>query len=67
MCWRPDRPVLYMGGFNGSDPVVSADDLQYLVESGRLRFIYYGSGGGNRAQMMQLIGWPIIAGGENRF
>ena len=44
------RPVLYMGGFNGSDPVVNAEDLQYLVESGRLRFIYYTANGNNQNQ-----------------
>jgi 4-amino-4-deoxy-L-arabinose transferase-like glycosyltransferase len=33
------RPVLYMGGFSGSDPVVDADDLQALVNAGRLRYV----------------------------
>ena len=51
------RPVLYMGGFNGSDEVVSADDLEYLVESGRLRFIYYGSGGGNPQGQNNVYAW----------
>jgi len=42
--------VLYMGGFNGSDAVVSAEDLEYLVEAGRLRFIYFAAGGNNQRQ-----------------
>ncbi|MCD4686841.1 MAG: hypothetical protein K8S97_12985 [Anaerolineae bacterium] len=33
------RPVLYMGGFNGGDPVVSADDLAVLVAAGDLRYV----------------------------
>jgi 4-amino-4-deoxy-L-arabinose transferase-like glycosyltransferase len=36
------RPVLYMGGFNGGDPVVDAADLQQLVDEGRLRYIMWG-------------------------
>ena len=44
------RPVLYMGGFNGSDTVVGAEDLEYLVEEGRLRFIYFAAGGNNQRQ-----------------
>ncbi len=35
------RPVLYMGGFNGGDPVVDAADLQQLVDDGRLRYILW--------------------------
>lgn len=40
------RPVLYMGGFMGSDPVVSANDLADLVENGELRYISWGGSGG---------------------
>lgn len=36
------RPVLYMGGFNGADPVVSAESLAQLVADGRLRYILQG-------------------------
>jgi 4-amino-4-deoxy-L-arabinose transferase-like glycosyltransferase len=35
------RPVLYMGGFNGSDPVVTAEDLQTMVTSGELRYVLW--------------------------
>ena len=41
------RPVLYMGGFSGSDAVVSADDLAQLVANGDLRYILYGGDRGN--------------------
>jgi 4-amino-4-deoxy-L-arabinose transferase-like glycosyltransferase len=33
------RGVLYLGGFNGRDPVVDADDLAALVSAGDLEFI----------------------------
>jgi hypothetical protein len=35
------RPVLYIGGFNGSDPVVTPDDLTQLVSLGKLRYILW--------------------------
>lgn len=46
------RPVLYLGGFNGMDQVVSTDDLEEMVSQGRLRYIYWdtrGAGGGGRS------------------
>lgn len=39
------RPVLYVGGFKGSDQVVSSADLSQLVERGELRYIYWSSQG----------------------
>jgi len=33
------RPVLFMGGFIGSDPVVNAIQLAALVQSGKLRYV----------------------------
>ena len=33
------RPVLYMGGFTGSDPVVDSEDIQFMVETDELRFV----------------------------
>ncbi len=40
------RPVLYLGGFKGTDQVVTADDLARLVADGKLRYVYWGGGGG---------------------
>jgi 4-amino-4-deoxy-L-arabinose transferase-like glycosyltransferase len=40
------RPVLFMGGFSGSDPVVDASGLAKLVAGGKLRYILYGGNGG---------------------
>lgn len=39
------RGVLYMGGFNGQDPVVDADSLQALVDAGELRYVLIGGEG----------------------
>jgi 4-amino-4-deoxy-L-arabinose transferase-like glycosyltransferase len=43
------RPVLYMGGFSGSDPVIDAQGLAQLIAQGRLRYVLTGRGmgGGN--------------------
>jgi 4-amino-4-deoxy-L-arabinose transferase-like glycosyltransferase len=35
------RPVLYVGGFNGQDQVVTADDLADMVQAGELRYLYW--------------------------
>jgi 4-amino-4-deoxy-L-arabinose transferase-like glycosyltransferase len=35
------RPVLYIGGFNGHDQVVTASDLAQMVSNGELRYIYW--------------------------
>ncbi|GGL12891.1 glycosyltransferase family 39 protein [Planomonospora parontospora] len=37
-------PVIAMGGFTGSDPAMTADRLQELVASGRLRYVMPGGG-----------------------
>ncbi len=36
------RPVLYMGGFSGSDPVIDAAGLEEMVAAGRLRYVLFG-------------------------
>jgi 4-amino-4-deoxy-L-arabinose transferase-like glycosyltransferase len=41
------RPVLYLGGFMGSDRVVTGDDLARMVAAGDLRYVYWNSGDGN--------------------
>lgn len=42
------RPVLYMGGFSGSDPVIDAAGLEAMVAEGRLRYILIGERGPNQ-------------------
>ncbi len=48
------RPVLYMGGFSGGDPVVSADDLVKMVANGELRYVFYG---GERGGDQDISNW----------
>ncbi|MBN1311664.1 MAG: glycosyltransferase family 39 protein [Anaerolineae bacterium] len=48
------RPVLYMGGFSGSDPVVDSADLQAMVAGGELRYILYS---GNRSPGREIAAW----------
>jgi 4-amino-4-deoxy-L-arabinose transferase-like glycosyltransferase len=48
------RPVLYMGGFSGSDPVVDAADLQRMVGNGELRYVLYG---GDRSPQSGIASW----------
>jgi len=38
------RPVLYMGGFTGSDAVIDAAGLAEMVAQGELRYVFYGGG-----------------------
>ncbi len=38
------RPVLLMGGFSGSDPVVTGSDLADMVSGGQLRYVMLGGG-----------------------
>jgi 4-amino-4-deoxy-L-arabinose transferase-like glycosyltransferase len=40
------RPVLYAGGFSGSDPVLDADELQALVAAGEVRYVFWPTRGG---------------------
>jgi hypothetical protein len=44
------RGVLYMGGFNGGDPVVDAGDLAQLVDDGELRYVLSNGQGGRNGQ-----------------
>lgn len=40
------RPVLYAGGFGGSDPVIDGDGLAALVANGAVRYVLWGGVGG---------------------
>ncbi|MBI9049598.1 MAG: glycosyltransferase family 39 protein [Anaerolineaceae bacterium] len=45
------RPVLFMGGFNGADDVVSVDDLSSMVSADELRYIFSGGDKNNKADI----------------
>jgi 4-amino-4-deoxy-L-arabinose transferase-like glycosyltransferase len=63
------RPVLYMGGFSGSDPVIDAQGLAQLVAEGRLRYVL--GGGGTRGGDGSINSWvskyckPVHTGSQN--
>jgi 4-amino-4-deoxy-L-arabinose transferase-like glycosyltransferase len=40
------RPVLYAGGFSGSDPVLDADRLAAMVAAGEVRYVFWPMRGG---------------------
>lgn len=48
------RPVLYMGGFSGNDPVVDAADLAGMVANGELRYVLYS---GQRNGGQDILRW----------
>jgi 4-amino-4-deoxy-L-arabinose transferase-like glycosyltransferase len=50
------RPVLYMGGFSGSDAVVKAEKLANMVENGDLRFVYYS---GEKSGDPGVLSWVV--------
>jgi 4-amino-4-deoxy-L-arabinose transferase-like glycosyltransferase len=39
------RPVMAMGGFSGSDPAPTLEQLKSYVASGQLRYVLIGGGG----------------------
>ncbi|MBL8161704.1 MAG: glycosyltransferase family 39 protein [Anaerolineae bacterium] len=51
------RGVLYMGGFSGQDPVVDAESLQALVDSGELRYILSGGRRGPGMSSSDISTW----------
>ena len=58
------RPVLYLGGFNGMDRVVTSAELAQMVANNELRFIYYdtrGGGGGPGGNQSEISSWVASA------
>ncbi|MBN1265815.1 MAG: glycosyltransferase family 39 protein [Anaerolineales bacterium] len=50
------RPVLYIGGFNGGDPVVSLEEFQQLIVNGDLRYVLL-SGSSGRMENEEIFRW----------
>jgi 4-amino-4-deoxy-L-arabinose transferase-like glycosyltransferase len=48
------RPVLYIGGFGGGDPVIDADGLAEMVANGELRYVLW-SGQNNKRDIGQWL------------
>jgi 4-amino-4-deoxy-L-arabinose transferase-like glycosyltransferase len=57
-------PVMAMGGFSGSDPAPTLEQLQAYVESGQLRFVLIGDGGGGgpNGGSSEISGWVSANG-----
>ncbi|BBH20746.1 hypothetical protein Back11_20910 [Paenibacillus baekrokdamisoli] len=49
--------VIIMGGFSGSDPVLTLDQLKKLVADGKLKYFMVSSGGGGRGGSSELLQW----------
>jgi 4-amino-4-deoxy-L-arabinose transferase-like glycosyltransferase len=52
-----NRPVLYLGGFNGSDQVLTRDALASLVANRELRYILLGGNGGTPNGSSSISTW----------
>ena len=46
-----DKPVMSLGGFSGSDPILTTNQLASLVANGTVRFFLLNSFGGGRRQI----------------
>jgi 4-amino-4-deoxy-L-arabinose transferase-like glycosyltransferase len=51
------RPVLYVGGFNGQDQVVTADDLAQMIDAGKLRYLYWNTDGRGMGTNSEISSW----------
>lgn len=63
-----NEPVMSLGGFTGSDPILTTDQFASLVASGQVRYVLLGGGGGpgrpgasGIAQWVQAHGTPVSA------
>jgi 4-amino-4-deoxy-L-arabinose transferase-like glycosyltransferase len=54
-------PVMAMGGFTGSDPTPTLEQLQADIASGELRFVMVGGGGGSPGGSSSVSSWVTTA------
>ncbi|MBV9580843.1 MAG: glycosyl transferase, partial [Chloroflexi bacterium] len=60
-----DQPVMSLGGFTGSDPILTVDQFASLVESGQVRYVLAGGGMGGGPQgsgTSAIISWAKANG-----
>ncbi|MCS7061621.1 MAG: glycosyltransferase family 39 protein [Anaerolineae bacterium] len=50
------RPVLYIGGFLGTDPIIDGEGLQQMVAAGKLRYVW-DAGGQLRRSRPDITAW----------
>lgn len=51
------RPVLYLGGFNGGDPVLEFEAFRELVAEGDLRYVLLDGGAGRNSSNADIFRW----------
>jgi 4-amino-4-deoxy-L-arabinose transferase-like glycosyltransferase len=56
------KPVMTLGGFSGSDPILTVDQLRALIRAGQVRYFLVSGGGGfggpgGASANSQLIQW----------
>ena len=54
------RPVLYVGGFTGQDSVVTPEELESLLNAGKLRFFYWPSSPSGLGDGIAVTGQSLI-------
>jgi 4-amino-4-deoxy-L-arabinose transferase-like glycosyltransferase len=56
-----DQPVMSLGGFTGSDPILTVDQFANLVESGEVRYVLasggFGGGPGGQSGTSSIMSW----------
>ncbi|MGQ9684193.1 MAG: glycosyltransferase family 39 protein [Anaerolineae bacterium] len=52
-----NRPVLYIGGFMGQDPVLTTEQLAQLVREGKLKYILWNDRAGGMHNQPDLSAW----------
>ncbi len=55
-------PVMAMGGFTGSDPAPTLQELQSYVASGLVRYVLIGGGGGPNGTSSEISSWVVANG-----
>ncbi|HCF88247.1 MAG TPA: 4-amino-4-deoxy-L-arabinose transferase, partial [Ktedonobacter sp.] len=51
-----NKPVMTLGGFSGTDPILTTSQLAALVKSGQVKyFLINGSGGGSQSALITWI------------
>ena len=59
-----NKPVMAMGGFMGSDPILTTSDLQTLIKNGTVRFFLVNSQGSTQRLENLFLGHNSDASGE---
>ncbi len=58
------KPVMAMGGFGGSDPILTIDSLQDLISKGEIKYFMINGIGGRGGEASEVITWIKAHGTE---